>query len=167
MTMTVGQLMSRSIRTCRPDDTLSAAAQIMWEEDCGCVPVVQKDGEDRPRLVGIVTDRDVCMAAYTHGKPLASIPVASVIDRDLATCGSADAINVALHVPRTRRLHRLPVVERDAELVGVLSLADIAREVKHPAGKSAREAVTAESVGDTVAVICEARGGSREVIAAP
>ena len=55
--MTVGQLMNRSIRTCRPHDTLNAAAQIMWEEDCGCVPVVQADGEERPRLVGIEIGR--------------------------------------------------------------------------------------------------------------
>jgi CBS domain-containing protein len=167
MTMTVGQLMSRSIRTCRPDNTLNAAAQIMWEEDCGCVPVVQEDGEERPRLVGIVTDRDICMAAYTQGKPLASIPVASVMERDLATCVAADPINVALNVLRTRRLHRLPVVDHDAELVGLVSLADIARESKHPARKSAQQSVTAESVGDTVAIICQARGGSREVVAAP
>jgi CBS domain-containing protein len=165
MTMTVGQLMSRSIRTCHPDDTLNAAAQIMWEEDCGCVPVVRQDEDERPRLVGIVTDRDVCMAAYTQGKPLAAIPVASVMERDLATCVPADPVTVALNVLRTRRLHRLPVVEHDAELVGVLSLADIARESKHPARKPAQQAVTAESVGDTVAVICEARGGRREVVA--
>jgi signal-transduction protein with cAMP-binding, CBS, and nucleotidyltransferase domain len=129
------------------------------------VPVVQGDGAERPRLVGIVTDRDVCMAAYIQGKPLASIPVASAMERDLATCVAADPITVALNVLRTRRLHRLSVVERDAELVGVLSLADIAREVKHLAGESARQAVTAESVGDTVAVICESRGGSHEVVA--
>ena len=163
--MTVGQLMSRSIRTCRPDDTLNAAAQIMWEEDCGCVPVVQGDGEEPPRLVGIVTDRDVCMAAYTQGKPLASIPVSSVMERDLATCVAADPVTVALNVLRTRRLHRLPVVDHDAELVGLVSLADIARESKHPAEKAALRAVTAESIGDTVAVICEARGGSHEVVA--
>jgi CBS-domain-containing membrane protein len=126
---------------------------------------VQEDEEERPRLVGIVTDRDVCMAAYTQGKPLAAIPVASVMERDLATCVAADPITVALNVLRTRRLHRLPVVDHDAELVGLLSLADIARESKHPAGEFARHAVTTESVGDTVAVICEARGGSREVAA--
>jgi len=164
--MTVGQLMSRSIRTCHPADSLNAAAQIMWEEDCGCVPVVQEDGQERPHLVGIVTDRDVCMAAYTQGKPLASIPVASVMERDLATCVAADPVTVALNVLRTRRLHRLPVVDHDAELVGLLSLADIARESKHEHGGAKRPPVTVESIGDTVAVICEARGGSRDVVTA-
>jgi CBS-domain-containing membrane protein len=89
------------------------------------------------------------------------------MERDLATCVAADPVNVALNVLRTRRLHRLPVVDHDAELVGLVSLADIARESKHPAEKATRRAVTAESIGDTVAVICEARGGSREVVAAP
>jgi len=164
--MTVGQLMSRQIRTCRPDDSLNTAARIMWEEDCGCVPVVQESGAEHPRLVGILTDRDVCMAAYTQGKPLSAIAVTSIMQRDLATCVATDPIGVALAVLRTRRLHRLPVVENDAELVGVLSLADIARESKREEAEVDQPAVTTTSVGDTIAVISEARGGSREIVAA-
>ena len=161
--MTVGQLMTRPVRTCRPEDSLDAAARIMWEEDCGCVPVVQESEAEQPRLVGILTDRDVCMAAYTQGKPLTAIPVTSVMQRDLATCVATDPIGVALRVLCTRRLHRLPVVENDSELVGVLSLADIARESKREESEIDKPAVTTTSVGDTVAVISEARGGSREI----
>jgi CBS domain-containing protein len=163
--MNVGQLMSRQIRTCRPEDSLNAAAQIMWEEDCGCVPVVQGDDRAHYRLVGIVTDRDVCMAAYTQGKPLGAIPVTSVMQRDLATCVSTDPIGVALGILRTRQLRRLPVVAGDSELVGLLSLADLARESKREESQLDQPAVTVAAIGDTVAVISETRDGGRTLVA--
>ena len=163
--MTVGQLMSRQIRTCRSEDSLNVAAQIMWEEDCGCVPVVQEDDRASSRLVGIVTDRDICMAAYVQGKPLGSIPVTSVMQRDLATCVETDPVGVALSVLRTRQLHRLPVVQGDCELVGVLSLADIARETRREATQVEHPAISVRAIGDTVAVISEARNGGGAIVA--
>src|SRR5690606_28351921 len=67
--MQVRELMTRDVQVCGPRDDLNRAAQIMWDHDCGVVPVV--DSERRP--IGMVTDRDVCMAAYTQGKPLSAI----------------------------------------------------------------------------------------------
>ena len=163
--MNVGQLMSRQIRTCRPEDSLNDAARIMWEEDCGCVPVVQDDDREHPRLVGIVTDRDVCMAAYTQGRALGAIPVTSVMQRDLATCVATDPVGVALGILRTRQLHRLPVVAGDAELVGLLSLADLARESKREASQLDQPVLTAVAIGDTVAVISETRDAGRAIVA--
>jgi len=162
--MNVGQLMTRQIRTCRPDDSLNDAAQIMWEEDCGCVPVVQDDDREHPRLVGIVTDRDVCMAAYTQGKPLGAIPLISVMQRDLATCVETDPVGVALSILRTRQLHRLPVVAGDAELVGLLSLADLARESKREASQLDQPEVTVMAIGDTIALISEMRDAGRAIV---
>jgi CBS domain-containing protein len=63
--MNVEQVMNRSVKSCRPGDSLNQAAQLMWENRCGAVPVV--DAEFKP--VGFLTDRDICMAAYTRGKP--------------------------------------------------------------------------------------------------
>ncbi len=164
--MNVGQLMRRQVRTCRRDDSLNVAARIMWEEDCGCVPVVEEASADRPKLVGILTDRDICMAAYTQGQPLTGIQVHSIMERDLATCVATDPIDVALTILRTRRLRRLPVVEGDGELVGLLSLADVARESHREASRVERPSVTAGAVGDTVAVISESRSGGREIVTA-
>jgi CBS domain-containing protein len=163
--MNVGQLMSRQIRTCRAEDSLNDAARIMWEEDCGCVPVVQADDREHPRLVGIVTDRDVCMAAYTQGKTLEAIPVTSVMQRDLATCVATDPVGVALSILRTRQLHRLPVVAGDSELVGLLSLADLARESKREVSQLDHPVLTAVAIGDTVAVISETRDAGRAIVA--
>jgi CBS domain-containing protein len=66
--MEVGQLMTRNPRVCSIDGTLEQAAAIMWESDCGCVPLVDSEG----KVTGMITDRDVCMAAYTQGRTLAS-----------------------------------------------------------------------------------------------
>jgi CBS domain-containing protein len=68
--MSVKDLMTKNVKTCRPSDLLNAAARIMWEEDCGCVPVVGDDNQ----LVGMLTDRDICMATYTRNQPPGSIP---------------------------------------------------------------------------------------------
>src|SRR5262249_17301011 len=136
-----------------------------WEEDCGCVPVVQEDDREHPRLVGIVTDRDVCMAAYTQGKALEAIPVTSVMQRDLATCVATDPVGVALGILRTRQLHRLPVVAGDSGLVGLLSLAALGRESKREASQLDQPVVTITAIGDTVAIISEIRDGGREIVA--
>src|SRR5438046_1875104 len=79
LSMKVEEIMSVDLETCRLEDTLNRPAQIMWEHDCGVVPVV--DGE--ARVVGIITDRDICIAAYTQGRPLSEIPVSSACSQNV------------------------------------------------------------------------------------
>jgi CBS domain-containing protein len=122
----VEQLMSRTVATCRPEDRLDAAARIMWERDCGVVPVTVAD-DGRERVVGMVTDRDACMAAFTQGRSLGDITVKSVMCPEVRACGPKDSIRTALRVMETGQVHRLPVVDEDGHLVGVLSLADVAQ----------------------------------------
>ena len=69
--MKVAELMTRSVLAAHPQDSLARAAQMMWDHDCGALPVIDDSG----RVLGMITDRDVCMAAYTQGRPLAEIPV--------------------------------------------------------------------------------------------
>jgi len=136
--MKVEQLMTRTVETCRPTDPLNAAARIMWEKDCGCVPVVTEE-EGGARVVGMLTDRDICMAAYTQGRPLGAIQVASAMSQGVCSCRSTDAIPVALNVLRTNQLHRLPVVDANEHLIGMLSLTDIAREAGREHGRKTAE----------------------------
>jgi CBS domain-containing protein len=82
--MKVEQLMTRILETITPGDSLAAAARIMWERDCGRVPVVASADDGGRRLVGMVTDRDVCMAAWTQGRPLADVAVARRRERTRA-----------------------------------------------------------------------------------
>ncbi len=93
----------------------------MWDHDCGCAPVVDGHG----RLVGIVTDRDICMAAYTQGVSIAAIPVERVMSARVVTCARGDDLETALGLMRTHEIHRLPVADSRGRLVGILSLTDL------------------------------------------
>jgi CBS domain-containing protein len=122
-TAIVADLMSRRVWTCHRDDTLERAAQLMWEHGCGVVPVV----DDRGNVVGMVTDRDVCMAAYTQGLPLSRIPVHVAASHHVFAVRPDEAIAEACASMRQHRVRRLAVVDVGGNLVGILSLADIAR----------------------------------------
>lgn len=161
--MKVGQLMMRTVETCRPQDALNAAAQVMWEHDCGCVPVVM-DEEGGARVVGMLTDRDICMAAYTQGRPLEAIKVASAMSKRVCSCRDTDSLMVALNVLRTNQLHRLPVVDADDHLIGLLSLADIAREADRERGWSKAQ-VKDDDVAQATEAICRPHS-SREIVRA-
>ena len=119
--MKVADLMTRAVRACTIHDSLNAAARIMWDHDCGCAPVVDAHG----RLAGIVTDRDVCMAAYTQGVPLAAIPVERAMSARVVSCARGDDLETAHRLMRTHLIHRLPVVDSRGHLLGILSLSDL------------------------------------------
>jgi CBS domain-containing protein len=131
LTTPVKKLMSTTAVACSPGDPLSRAAQIMWDTDCGAVPVVGPDG----RLVGIVTDRDVCMAAYTRGEPLAAISVESTMARDVCTASPDDTLGHVARLMGERQVHRIPVTE-GGRLVGIVALADLARHVRSGEGNN-------------------------------
>ncbi len=118
--MKVADLMTREVRACTIHDSLNAAARIMWDHDCGSAPVVDAHG----RLAGILTDRDIAMAAYTQGLPLAAIPVERVMARQVITCARGDDVEKAHRLMRTHEIHRLPVVDSRGRLLGILSLSD-------------------------------------------
>lgn len=162
--MKVEQLMTRTVKTCGPHDPLNVAARIMWEHDCGCVPVVVPD-EGGQRVVGMLTDRDVCMAAYTQGRPLAEIPAASAMSEEVCSCTPADSIKSALKVLETKQLRRLPIVDAHEHLVGLLSLADVAREVAYER-KHKTKAIGAADISTTVGAISRPRQAARDLVTA-
>lgn len=119
----VDSIMSKDVVSCQLSDSLGVAAQIMWEKDCGCVPVVDSEG----RVVSIVTDRDVCMAAYTQGKQLHDMAIADIGSRELHTCHRDEPVSDAVTTMAIAQVRRLPVVDADGLLVGVLALSDLIR----------------------------------------
>lgn len=123
--MLVGSVMTPAPRTCTPEDTLDAAARWLWELDVGALPVVRGD-----RPVGMLTDRDVCMAAYTQGRPLRELTVVQAMSRELHAARPEDDAARALRLMAERQVRRLPVVDQAGALVGVLSLADLEAEVE-------------------------------------
>ncbi len=153
--MKVDELMAKDVKTCGPRATLNVAAQIMWETDCGSVPVVGDGGE----VVGMVTDRDICMAAYTRGAPLWNITVESAMSKEVHLCHPGDTVATAEEIMRRCQVRRLPVVDQSGHLVGLLSLADIARQAERERRRK-KKSVTAAEVLDDLAAICEPRAHS-------
>lgn len=149
----VSEVMTAVVRTCRPEDTLAHAARIMWENDCGAVPVV--DDEGRPSAM--ITDRDICMAAYFQRRPLAESTVSSAMSRAVHVCSTEDTLAVAEARLAALQIRRLPVVDPSGRVVGIVSLADIARLVP-PTPRNADE----PDVGRTLSAISVSRSGRPE-----
>jgi CBS domain-containing protein len=147
ITMKVTKLMSLSPHTCRPEDSLERAAQLFWEHDCGVLPVVDEKG----RAIAAITDRDVCMSAYTKGARLADLRVGSAMSSTLVSCRADEELTLAAQRMVEHGVRRLPVVDAVGSVVGVLSLNDIARAAGDDKGV-AREAVR------VLTAVCRRRG---------
>lgn len=119
--MRVRDLMTPNVHCCTTDQNASDAARAMWDFDIGCVPVVDRDH----RPIAMVTDRDICMAAYTRGQAPSQIAIEHVMSREVFTCGEADSLASAERTMQERQVRRLPVIGEDGKLVGILSLNDL------------------------------------------
>jgi CBS domain-containing protein len=149
--MKVEELMTTDVGACRPFDSVGRSAKIMWERDCGAVPVVDQEG----RVIAMLTDRDICMAALTQGRALGEIHVSSAMSRKLWSCRPKDDLKEAEKVMRAHQVRRLPVVDPEGKLVGLLSISDLARvAVSAKAGtRSKKKPVEASDVGQTLGAI--------------
>lgn len=121
--MGIREYMTHPAVTCPDGATLDVPARLMREFDCGAVAVVSDDG----RLSGIITDRDVCMAAYAHGKPLGHIPVAKAMSKPVISIHGDDTVESAEKLMADNRVRRLPVVDHQGRPEGVIALDDLAR----------------------------------------
>jgi len=143
------EAMCEDVGTCSAEATAAEAARILWERDCGLVPVLAPDGSRR--VVGVVTDRDLCMAAYIQGRRLAEIPLREIMSTRLHTCSPQEAVDQVLARMGQAQVRRLPVVDEQGRLRGVLSLADLARA----------ERPSAAEVAATLRAICRPRAPGR------
>ena len=150
--MIVSKLMCPVVITCSPDDSLESAARKLWDHDIGCVTVV--DGENHP--VGMLTDRDICMAAYTQGRPLKDMRVDSAMSRNVFSAPATDRIEDVEVVMRTHKVRRVPIVDGQDHLVGILSTNDLAREAATEVRRKSPDIAEDEFVA-TLACICEPR----------
>jgi CBS domain-containing protein len=122
MAMTqVADVMTRGVRTLSPEDSMLLAAKAMEELNVGSVPVC--DGE---QLLGMVTDRDIAVRGVAHGKAAESTPLSEVMTQGVRWCFEDDSIDKVLDEMRDAKIRRVPVVDRDKHLVGILSLGDVA-----------------------------------------
>ncbi|MBP8300427.1 MAG: CBS domain-containing protein [Planctomycetes bacterium] len=121
--MQAKELMAREPRAVRLHERLDAAARVMWEQDCGFCPVLDSTGV----LIGVLTDRDLCMAAYTQGKALFELPVTAAMARSVRTVRAEDTVQAVLAVMQQAQVHRAPVVDARGMLVGIISTNDLVR----------------------------------------
>lgn len=124
--MRVEEICTRSIRSCGKDTPLASAGNLMWEADCGILPVV----DDAGKVIGVVTDRDICLALSLIDQPACDVPVRAILRPTLHTCRLGDGVRDALRAMRIHKVRRLAVVDGAGVLQGMLSLSDVARAAK-------------------------------------
>jgi len=148
--MTVKELMTSDVKSCDPDKNLATAAKIMWDGDCGIVPVVN---EER-KVLGLLTDRDVCIAAATRSMNPANIRVREVMSGDVYACSQDDDVRAALKTLKKQRVRRLPVLDIENRLVGIISMNDLVMRAEYRKGSD----VPGEEFLETLKSICAHSG---------
>lgn len=147
----VKDVMTDEPAACGLADSLETAVQIMRDRGCGSVPIVDAS----KRVVGLVTDRDALMCALAHGKGLAELRVEDAASRDVVSCDLADSLERVEMLMRVNHVRRLPVLGLNRELVGVISLTDLARNVE----VSPVEGASGLSPRQIAVVLAETSGG--------
>ena len=127
----IREVMTSNPRTIEADKPVADAAKLMRDEDVGLAPIVEGD-----RLVGALTDRDIAIRVVAEGKDPASTPVREVASTDVVTVDPDQDLDEALNLMAQHQVRRIPVVEQDGRLVGVVAQADVARQAdEHQTGE--------------------------------
>jgi len=147
--MRIHEVATRDAKWCDRETDLAAAAKIMWDDDCGAVPVL----DEQRRVVGMITDRDICIAAATRSTSPANIRVHEIMSERVRACHPHDDVRAALKAMGEQRVRRLPIVDEQQRLVGIISLNDL---VLH-AGYRRDAGIQGDEFIDAMKAICEHR----------
>ncbi|MGE0799603.1 MAG: CBS domain-containing protein [Lautropia sp.] len=134
--MNVQEIMSRDVLVARPTQSVQQAAEIMAREDIGSLPVGDDD-----RLVGVITDRDIAIRCIAQGQG-PSTPVEAVMSKDVKYCFDDQEVREVAESMGSEQLRRLPVVNRDKRLVGIVALADVARADRERSASTALKGIS-------------------------
>jgi len=124
------ELMTKDPVCCLPDTTVADAARLMKRENIGPIPVIEN--EQTRKLVGIVTDRDLALKIVAEARDPTSTRVEDVMTRKVVTCRAEDDLQKALDAMSEHQLRRIPVVDNDNRILGIISQADVATRVNQP-----------------------------------
>ena len=148
--MKVKDLMTTSPTACTLTNSLADAGGMMWQNDCGILPVVAEGG----KVVGLITDRDICMAGVLNGRNLTNIAVDDVISRKVFSCKADDDVRNALKAMQENKVRRLVVVDDLGMLEGIVSMNDIVLRAEGAKDKKSPEVSYADVV-NTYKSICQ------------
>lgn len=148
--MKVKDVMTAGAKACMPETSLAEAASLMWDNDCGALPVLSVDD----RVVGMITDRDICFGATTKNLPPSEVSVGEVITGKVFACGPEDDIRDALKTMRRERVRRLPVLGEAGTLEGIVSMNDVVLKAEGQANGHAPE-LSHGDVVETYKAICQ------------
>jgi CBS domain-containing protein len=133
--MQINEVMTHDVKTVRPDTSIFDIARIMRDEDIGAIPVAEND-----KLIGMVTDRDIVVRALADSKADQNVNARSVMSDRMLYCFSDQSIEEVLRNMGDQQVRRMPVVDRDKRLVGVVSIGDLSAQAKpQQAGESLRD----------------------------
>ena len=144
--MKIKDIMTRNAKSCTPETSVREAAEIMREADCGALPVVQKG-----RTLGMITDRDICLALAERNRLPSDLQVEEAMSRALYACAKEDGVEKALATMRGKQVRRLPVVDGNGALRGIVSLNDVAL---HAVEKGDGRAIPYKEAMKTLKAIC-------------
>jgi CBS domain-containing protein len=124
------EVMTKNPVCCQPNDMVAEAAKLMKSENIGSIPVIEN--EQTKKLVGIVTDRDLTLKIVAEGLDAKSTKVDVVMTRKVVTCLASDDLQKALDAMAEHQLRRIPVVDNDNKILGIIAQADVATRVNEP-----------------------------------
>ena len=132
--MKVEALMNPRVKSAGTDASVADVVLIMEKYDCGTVPILNKAN----KLVGIVTDRDICLGLGFRPIPAAGIPITEIMSKKVYACSPEEEVSAALQTMRQRKVRRLPVLDADGLLVGILSMDDVVLRAEEDFGETVR-----------------------------
>lgn len=144
--MKVSEIMVRTAATCRPDMNLGEAVEIMWNRNCGILPIVDRQG----KVTGVITDRDICIAMGTRNQLPGQIRVEEVRSKQVHYCGPEDDVSFALQIMASAKVRRLPVLNSAGKLEGILSIDDV---ISHADTRNLKSQPGADKVIETLRAV--------------
>jgi CBS domain-containing protein len=129
--MRVEELMHSTVVTCQSNETLEQAAKQLWDHDCGLIAVVNDQGT----LVGMLTDRDICMGALMTARPLSEIPIHTAMSRAVYAVTRDVSVKEVEGLMSEQQVRRVPVVDADRKPIGMVTINDLVREAAKPGGR--------------------------------
>jgi CBS domain-containing protein len=146
--MDISEIRTRGVNFCGPKDTLATAAELMWNCDCGAIPVLGVSG----KLEGVITDRDICLALATRKAVAPDVHVEEVMSGRLDSCTTGDTVSHVLGIMREAQLRRIPILDLQGLYKGMVSVNDILEGVRNLQCRATREALLQETMLTLMAI---------------